>query len=136
MPIPPPPRRPKDETPEELLSAARMVVARADAAWGGSWPRAAAVFTRQALEDVIKLLWTGPAAGLGQASFTAQLVCLRSYLGNDDLARRTHLTWCRLSSACHAHAYELAPTAAELTAWADTVDALIAAVGVATAAHQ
>jgi hypothetical protein len=118
-----------EPTPGELLAAARTVVNRPGPAWGASWPRSAAIFTRQALEDAVKQLWTGPAAGLEKASFTAQLICLRSYLGDDGLARQVHLTWCQLSSACHAHPYELSPTAAELLGWIGTVGDLVAAIG-------
>jgi len=130
-PLPPPPRRSAPQrgpSPTQLVAAAREVINRPVAAWGVSWPRAAALFLRQALEDAVRRLWVGPAAGLERATFTAQLVCLRAYLGDTDLARRAHLTWCQLSTACHAHPYELAPTAAELTTWADTVDTLIAAI--------
>jgi len=39
-----------------------------------------------------------------------------------------------LSSACHYHPYELAPTAAELTGWIDDVEALVAELGQAAPA--
>jgi cytochrome c5 len=127
MTVPPPPRAAPPDRPaaEELLAAARRVVNRPEAAWDGSWPRAAAHLTRQALEDAVRRLWGGPTAGLERATFTAQLVCLREYLGDPHLARRTHLTWSQLSQACHAHPYELAPTAGELRAWAELVQTLL-----------
>jgi hypothetical protein len=36
-------------------------------------------------------------------------------------------TWGALSKACYHHLYELAPTAQELSMWADTVEPLMAA---------
>lgn len=124
---PPPPTpgpRPGGPLPAQLLAAARAVMARPETAWGGSWPRAAAHLTRQALEDAVRQQWTGPTAGLASATFTAQLICLREYL-DPERARRIHHTWAELSRACHAHPYELAPTAGELTAWADDIAVLL-----------
>jgi hypothetical protein len=40
-------------TPEELLAAARRLIERPDAATAGVWPRAAALLTRQALEQTM-----------------------------------------------------------------------------------
>ena len=37
------------------------------------------------------------------------------------MARVAH-TWASLSNACHYHAYELVPTAEELTGWIETVE--------------
>ena len=59
----------------------------------------------------------------------AQLICLRTYLGDADLAARAGHAWSALSRACHHHAYELAPTATELRAWFSVVDELIRKVG-------
>jgi hypothetical protein len=50
-----------------------------------------------------------------------QLICLREYLDDDELAGRVHHAWHALSSACHQHPYELAPTAAELNDWISVV---------------
>ncbi len=59
----------------------------------------------------------------------AQLICLRTYLGDSNLASRTNLTWSELSRACHHHPYELAPTVGELRTWFSVVDELIGNVG-------
>jgi hypothetical protein len=37
-------------------------------------------------------------------------------------------TWTALSRACHHHAYELSPTAAELGTWLESVDELVRVV--------
>ena len=54
----------------------------------------------------------------------SQLACLPTYL-DGATAHQIAYVWAALSEACHYHAYELAPTAAELTGWIDAVDQLI-----------
>ena len=105
-------------TPEDLLTAARRLIRRPDAATSGVWPRAAALLARQALELSIAALWAArpQAAGLGSCSMRSQLLCLTAYLGQDTATRAGYLS-AALSRACHYHSYELAPTAAELTGW-------------------
>jgi len=112
-------------SPGQLLAAARIAVAKQGAAWGTSWPRASAFLARQALESAIEGLWVGDLAGLRDCSARDQLTCLPTYLGDDTLARRARQAWYSLSSACHAHPYELAPTAGELTGWMTEVEAVL-----------
>jgi hypothetical protein len=114
-------------TPEILLRGARVVMTRPDSAWGGVWPRAAALLTRQALEDGVDRLWTGPLANMRFASMKAQMVCLPEYLDDRVLARDTYGAWCALSNACHVHPFDLAPTAEELQGWGEVVGRLLAA---------
>ena len=52
-------------------------------------------------------------------------MCLPEYLGDRGLAGEIVFTWSALSDACHHHAYELAPTAAELDRRLDAVERLI-----------
>ena len=59
----------------------------------------------------------------------AQLICLRTYLGDAELAARAGHAWSALSRACHHHPYELAPTAWELDGWFSVVEELIQKVG-------
>lgn len=54
-----------------------------------------------------------------------QLICLRRYLDDHDLAARTSHAWSALSRACHHHPYELAPTADELQGWLAVVDEFV-----------
>jgi hypothetical protein len=58
-----------------------------------------------------------------------QLICLKSYLDDDELAARARHTWSALRRACHHHPYELAPTATELRDWLSVVDELAARAG-------
>jgi hypothetical protein len=110
-----------------LLAAARELLRRPDPATAGIWPRATALLARQALETALDDLWKRRAPGVERCSVRAQLLCLPDYLpGQVEFARRVSFAWANLSRACHQHAYELAPTAAELTASLETVEQLIA----------
>lgn len=115
--------------PIHLVNLARSVmrVPRADLV--GTWPRAAAILGRQALEITLDQLWAQAAPGVENASARAQLTCLPEYI-NPELASRIRYSWHVLSTACHYHAYELPPIAAELNGWLDDIEALIAEVSV------
>ena len=110
-------------SPGQLVEAGRVLLRGPDASTAGVWPRAAALVTRQALEATLAELWAARAPGLERASMRAQLVCLPRYV-EPALAGRVSFTWSMLSAACHHHAYELSPTAGELSAWLDTCDDL------------
>jgi hypothetical protein len=104
---------------------AHDLLRRADPATSGLWPRAAALLARQALEAGVQSLWQRRSLDLEGCSMRTQLICLRSYLGDPELAARAAHAWSALSRACHHHAYELAPTAGELGAWLPAVRELI-----------
>ena len=81
------------------------------------------------MEQGIEEFWAAdPAtAGLREATRKTQLTRLPYYL-QPRLAREISYVWAALSSACHYHPYDLAPTGAELAGWIDTVVALLAAI--------
>lgn len=112
-------------TPEELLKHARDLTLYSDPSTAGRWPRAAALLTRQALENALDDLWRAKAPGVEQTSSHAQLLCLGQYVEDQRLAARASFAWACLSRACHHHVYELAPTANELTGWIDSVGAVL-----------
>jgi hypothetical protein len=116
-------------TPAELLAAAREIEERPAAATAGVWPRAAALLARQALEAALRELWEADSATTGLAKCTgrSQLTCLPTYL-DARTARQIAYVWAALSEACHYHAYELAPTAAELAGWFQAVEDLLARI--------
>jgi hypothetical protein len=116
----------KGYSPEDLLKAARDLVSRPDLRSKGVWPRAAAHLCRQALEETLDAYWKARAPGLELASMRAQLAALPAYL-NRELAGEVAFTWRALSSACHHHVYELAPTAQELSLWTETIERLMEA---------
>ena len=65
----------------------------------------------------------------------SQLICLPWYIDTATAGQITY-TWAVLSSACHYHLYELAPTAAELTSWIGDVAELLAAIAAAVPSRQ
>ncbi len=115
----------KQDSPRDFLDMAEGLLRRADPATAGLWPRASALLALQALETGVVRLWERRTLDLGSCPMRAQLICLRPYLEDADLAARTGLAWSALSRACHHHAYELAPTAAELRDWFSVVTELI-----------
>ncbi len=114
--------------PRELLRLAEGLLRRADPATAGLWPRASAVLALQALEAGLHDLWGRRDPALQSCPVRAQLLCVRSYLGDASLAVRTSQAWSALHRACHHHAYELAPTAAELRTWLVAAEDLLQAV--------
>ena len=104
-------------TPAELLAIARQMLDRATPETAGLWPRATALMARQALEQAVDEYWMAKRLALESCATRQQLICLREYLGDTELAGRVHHVWNALSNACHQHPYELPPTAAELADW-------------------
>lgn len=109
--------------PADLLTTARQLLDRASPDTAGLWPRAAALLARQALELAVDNYWAARGIPLDSCPTLPQLICLREYLGDDDLAGRVHHAWNALSQACHHHPYELAPTVEELNSWITVVEA-------------
>jgi hypothetical protein len=98
-----------------LVSAARDLIRDDDIATAGLWPRAAALLARQGLELAMARLWEVTAPGLERTSTRCQLLCVGDMLNDRQLGGRATLTWQSLSNACHHRAYELPPTASELS---------------------
>lgn len=115
--------------PREILRVAHGLLKRSDPTTAGLWPRASALLARQSLEATLLRMWELRELDLQGCSIRAQLICLRTYLDDRDLASRAGHAWSALCGACHHHPYELAPTAAELRAWLLVVEELIQAVG-------
>lgn len=111
-----------DYTPEDLLDAARTLLARPDARTSGVWPRAAAHLLRQALEETLDEFWKARLPVLASTSMRVQLTSLPTFLVNSDAAANAAYTWACLSNACHHHPYELAPSDTELRAWIEEID--------------
>jgi hypothetical protein len=119
-------------TPAETLDSARDLLTRRAGTGVGSWPRAVALLTRQALEKGVDAFWiTNPAtAGLAACPMRTQLICLPSYL-DPAIAYQVGFVWAALSGACHYHPYELAPTASQLNGWIEIVARLLATLSLA-----
>lgn len=82
----------------------------------GVWPRACTWLIRLALEHAVDDFWAARRPEVAAASRRAQLLTLTRTV-DADLGRRGTELWHVLSRAAHHHAYELAPTAAELREW-------------------
>ena len=104
-------------TPAEVLGMARQLLDRATPETAGMWPRTAALLARQALEMAVDEYWAAQRLGLESCATRQQLICLREYMKDAELAGRVHHAWNALSEACHQHPYELPPTASELLDW-------------------
>jgi hypothetical protein len=113
-------------TPAEILALAETLLERADPKTAGLWPRAAALLTRQALEQALDECWRAKSLPLDTTPTRIQLICLREYLDDQAQASDVSHAWSALSGACHHHPYEIAPTAGELRGWLETVTAFVA----------
>jgi hypothetical protein len=114
--------------PALLLAEADRLLAGQVRHSRGRWPRACALLIRVALEAALRRHWASASAyaGAAAAPMRAQLLILRAE--RPDVARQVAEAWHGLSRATHHHAYELAPTAAELRAWHDLVLSLVPAL--------
>jgi hypothetical protein len=101
---------------------ARTLLERASPETAGLWPRAAALLGRQALEMAVDEYWAVRRIPLEPLPTRQQMICLREYLDDADLAGGVHHAWNALSNACHQHPYELPPTAGELRGWFAAVE--------------
>jgi hypothetical protein len=108
-----------------MLRTARGLLGRADPDTAGLWPRASALLACRALEATVQAVWERRKLDLAACSMRVQLICLRTFLGDPDLAARVGHAWSALNRSSHHHAYELAPTTAELEGWFAVVEELI-----------
>jgi len=110
-------------TPVQLLDAAATLL---HASIPSGWRAVGvAALSRQALENAIDDYWLSVAPGAADANRTAQLLCLPSYV-DDTTAELAAQTWVSLSGACHVRAYDLAPSADELSRWLADAGAVVA----------
>jgi hypothetical protein len=104
---------------------AGSLLRRADPTTAGLWPRASAILALEALRAGLRGLWARRGLGFRAGSMRTQLICLRTYLGDPELAARTSHAASALLRAGHHHPYELAPTVGELESWFSVVGELI-----------
>ena len=113
-------------TPAQLVDAASDLLARPGAPVTASYPRAAALLARQALEARVQREWQATEVSLAETNMANQFHAL-CQLRNAEIAGMAHETWSALSHACHHHPFDLSPTVSELKPLIDTVRTLIAA---------
>jgi hypothetical protein len=103
-------------TTEELLSEADRLLTTVVPGTRGRWPRACAWLIRLALEQTLDRYWARVLPQAAECGMRPQLLLLPTYAGAHT-AERAREAWMGLARATHHHAYELAPTAAELRSW-------------------
>jgi hypothetical protein len=112
-------------TPNELLAEADRMLDTVLPGTRGRWPRACAWLIRLALEQSLDEFWATRLPEAVQCGMRPQLLLLPSYAGHE-LAAQARDAWLGLARATHRHAYDLAPTAAELRRWHDLVARIVA----------
>jgi hypothetical protein len=110
-------------TPQQLLAEADRLLTTAIPGTQARWQRACTWLIRLALEETLDQYWADELPEAALCGMRPQLLLLPAYAGTS-IAERARDTWTGLSRAAHHHAYELAPTAAELRTWHTTVSQL------------
>jgi hypothetical protein len=112
-------------TPEELLAATDQLLMSPIPGAGAQWPRACALLIRLALEMTLDRFWGRALPSAADCGMRQQLLLLPHYTADHPTAAGlAREAWLGLAGAAHHHAYELAPTAAELRTWHTKVNEL------------
>jgi hypothetical protein len=117
-------------TPDELFAESDRLLSTVVPGTRGRWPRACAWLTRLALEQVLDAYWSRVLPEAVNCGVRPQLLILPQYADPSTAALAAE-AWYGLARATHHHAYDLAPTAAELRRWHDAVRAVAAQLTVA-----
>lgn len=104
-------------TPPEALAQARQVLARG----GAHSNRIACWLARSALEVTVDALLARQGFQLAEASMRSKLTVLHVAYEHTEIPRRAAYAWHGLSTVCHRHAFELAPTASEAAHYVEVV---------------
>lgn len=111
-------------TPDELLAQSDQLLSTVVKGTRGRWPRACAWLIRLALEQALDEYWSRALPEAVNCGVRPQLLILPQYAGTSTAARAAE-AWFGLARATHHHAYDLAPTAAELRRWHDLVRVVV-----------
>src|SRR5215469_2152999 len=112
-------------TPADLLAQADRLLTAVVPGTRGRWPRACAWLIRLALEQALDEYWSRVLPEAVNCGVRPQLLMLPQYAGSITAAQAAE-AWYGLARATHHHAYDLAPTAAELRRWHELVRAVVA----------
>jgi hypothetical protein len=112
-------------TPDELLSEADRLLTTVVPDSRGRWPRCCAWLIRLALEQSLDEYWARVLPDGAECSMRAQLLLLPRYVDADTVEDAAE-AWLGLARVSHHHAYDLAPTAAELRRWDELVTSITA----------
>ncbi|MCP4803771.1 MAG: hypothetical protein GY913_07115 [Proteobacteria bacterium] len=88
------------------------------------WERRLVLLVRQALEHAVAEHLAARMPSAERASFSFQLIALRTTLGIDH-ARRVAWSWDSLSLVCHHKGYAFTPRSNELDAWLEEAEGLL-----------
>lgn len=94
----------------------------------GQRTRAAAQLARLALEEIVRIRCTELGADLPRTTMRSRLLVLH-VLAAPEVSVPARAAWAGLSRACHRHAYELAPSDAEIIGLLGHVTVLADAAG-------
>jgi hypothetical protein len=122
-------------TPAELLAEADRLLAIVVPGTRGRWPRACAWLIRMALEKALDDYWAQVLPEAAGCGMRPQLLLLPRYAGSTT-AGEARDAWLGLAEATHHHAYDLAPTAAELRGWHAQVSRVAAQLSTASQARE
>jgi len=111
-----------------VLDEAERQLDEFDPQTSGTWPHAAAVLLRQALESTLNGFWATRSPGMQETSWRDRWQCLPAYLGDRLQAREADFAWTALSQACHHRKYEVGLTQDELRAHLTTARGFLQAV--------
>ena len=118
----------------DVLSQARDLLKHTEGLQG-VWHRAAALLTRQVLEEAIDGVWDDYYSDMKNTNRYTQLACLKQ-LARDNrigvgsvISEDAHSAWMALSRACHHHEYDLVPTVPEIELWISQVGQLVESMG-------
>ena len=112
-------------TSDELLSEADRLLTTVVPGSRGRWPRCCAWLIRLALEQSLDEYWARVLPDAAECSMRAQLLLLPRYADAHTAEDATE-AWLGLARVTHHHAYDLAPTAAELRRWHELVRSITA----------
>lgn len=118
-------------TPQAMLAEADRLLTTVVPGTRGRWPRSCALLIRLALEQSLDEFWKKTLPEAVKCSMRAQLLLLPAYIDRQT-ADQARDAWFGLAPAAHHHAYDLAPTAAELRRWHDLVATVAATLSAST----
>lgn len=100
----------------ELLAAAKKMLDEPGEETATTWPLAAAVLTRQAIETTLDVHWARTVTAMQYAGRKEQWLALPSYIGRAPEVPAAWYAWTALSEACHHRDYDVGLTQEELRA--------------------
>lgn len=112
-------------TPDELLAEADRLLTTVVRDSRGRWPRCCAWLIRLALEQSLDEYWARALPEAAECGMRGQLLLLPRYADTETVEDAAE-AWLGLARVTHHHAYDLAPTAAELRRWHELVTSITA----------